>query len=100
MPPSTRRRVQAAGVSGQWTQRYCKRRMCSADPSHNPAPPMIPAIGYMVGLYVLTSFARWIRDDDGPLIMLYALGMLVTLFCLVGLTVSVMGADQAMQIQF
>ena len=57
---------------------------------------MIPAIGYMVGVYVLASFARWIRDEDGPFIMLYVLGIVATLACLVWLTASVMGANEAL----
>lgn len=56
---------------------------------------MIPAIGYMIGALVFAQFATWIKEDDGPLIMLYLLGLLTTIFCLVWLTTSVIEAQEA-----
>lgn len=56
---------------------------------------MIPAIGYMVALFVFAQFAVWIdKDDDSPLVILYVVGMLGTLFCTVWLTLAVLQADQ------
>lgn len=56
---------------------------------------MIPAIGYMVALFVFARFAVWIReDDDSPLVILYVVGMLGTLFCTIWLTLAVLQADQ------